>query len=103
MVSKPVRSSESDVPIREAVKQIAGALLVSDHGAELSYQLPFKSINQFPKLFDELDSMTSTPLVDSWGVSMTTMEEVPSVTILLCQHPFNELHAGVFVACQERG
>ena len=49
---------------------------VTDVGAELSFILPSSSTSAFPDLFDRLES-DSVPLgVESYGVSVTTMEEV---------------------------
>ena len=81
---------------------VSGAEQVTDVGAELSFLLPSQSAQQFPDLFDILDSkctmhrfllhftVSSSPLpplllspgrkdelgINSFGVSVTTMEEV---------------------------
>ena len=49
---------------------------VTDVGAELSFILPSSSTPSFPNLFDRLEA-DKVPLgIQSFGVSITTMEEV---------------------------
>ena len=77
-LSKEVGSQHDDKQLREIVMKYApGAQVQSDQGAELSYQLPKEGVD-FPSLFTELDCMRNGEggCLDSWGVSMTTLEEV---------------------------
>ncbi|XP_019855200.1 PREDICTED: ATP-binding cassette sub-family A member 3-like [Amphimedon queenslandica] len=55
---------------------VSGAEQVTDVGAELSFLLPAQSTQQFPDLFDILDSRKEELGINSFGVSVTTMEEV---------------------------
>lgn len=48
----------------------------SNIGAELSFRLPHNSTRMFPALFDDLDSNKQNLGISSYGVSVTTMEEV---------------------------
>lgn len=48
----------------------------SNIGAELSFRLPHNSTGMFPALFDDLDSNKQKLGISSYGVSVTTMEEV---------------------------
>lgn len=48
----------------------------SNIGAELSFRLPHDSTGTFPALFDDLDSNKQKLGISSYGVSVTTMEEV---------------------------
>lgn len=47
-----------------------------DVGTELSYQLSDKCSHLFSQIFSELESRSSEFGVDSYGVSLTTLEEV---------------------------
>ena len=49
---------------------------VTDVGAELSYILPSSATPSFPKLFDRLETERKALGIVSFGVSITTMEEV---------------------------
>lgn len=47
------------------------------HGRELSYILPHDAVNSFAPLFNDIEGPTGTQLgILSYGVSMTTLEEV---------------------------
>ena len=63
------------------VKQLVGSLVpkaeqVTDVGAELSYILPSSATPSFPELFDRLETERKALGIVSFGVSVTTMEEV---------------------------
>jgi ATP-binding cassette subfamily A (ABC1) protein 3 len=45
-------------------------------GAELNYILPSETTNKFETLFDILEKNRATLGIDSFGASVTTMEEV---------------------------
>lgn len=47
-----------------------------DVGTELSYQLSDKCSHMFNQIFSELESRSKELGVDSYGVSLTTLEEV---------------------------
>ena len=49
---------------------------VTNAGAELSYVLPSSSTPSFPELFDRLEDDKSALGIVSFGISVTTMEEV---------------------------
>jgi ATP-binding cassette subfamily A (ABC1) protein 3 len=55
---------------------VAGAQQVTDVGAELSFILPSQASTQFPHLFDVLDDKKNELGISSFGISVTTMEEV---------------------------
>ena len=48
----------------------------TDVGAELSYVLPSSATGSFPQLFDKLEAEKAALGISSFGISMTTMEEV---------------------------
>ena len=49
---------------------------VTDVGAELSFILPSSSTPSFPNLFDKIEANKADLGIQSFGVSITTMEEV---------------------------
>jgi ATP-binding cassette subfamily A (ABC1) protein 3 len=50
--------------------------LVSNVGAEISFVLPQENVAAFPNFFRELDREKSSMGVVSYGISVTTMEDV---------------------------
>ena len=59
-------------------RHINGAKMLSSAGSEMAFQLPGSSVAQFPELFGELEQQQQLgdSLLDSWGISITTLEEV---------------------------
>ena len=57
-------------------KHIDSALLLTDVGTEMAWQLPFSTSPNFPDLFDEFDKGMDTLGLESYGMSVTTLEEV---------------------------
>uniref|UniRef100_A0A7S3XYS2 ABC transporter domain-containing protein n=1 Tax=Heterosigma akashiwo TaxID=2829 RepID=A0A7S3XYS2_HETAK len=55
---------------------VGGAKLLSNVGAEMSFQLPQESSKNFPSLFFELDERLPDLGIGTYGVSVTTLEEV---------------------------
>lgn len=49
---------------------------MSDFGAEVSYRLPSKELERFSQLFAEIDKSQDVLGIDSYGISLTTLEEV---------------------------
>ncbi len=68
--------------IRKVVESfVASAKLNRHYGRELSYVLPRQHVSSFPPLFSQLESLVnggeaSVMGFNSYGVSMTTLEEV---------------------------
>ena len=56
--------------------RIAEASMITDAGKEITYQLPFSSCSQFPTLFEYLDGNLDALGLESYGISITTLEEV---------------------------
>ena len=52
------------------------ANLLSNVGSEMSYQLPMGAASQFGPMFEALDSEMDNGTVSSYGVSITTLDEV---------------------------
>ena len=64
-------------PIVDSVrKHVAGAKILSDVSAEVAIQLPMESMANFENLFDELDTQKEKLGYLTYGISITTMEEV---------------------------
>lgn len=62
--------------ITSLVKQhVPKAKLSRQHEAELTFTLPFESMDTFPGLFSELDCRPNLGIIN-YGVSMTTLEDV---------------------------
>lgn len=63
--------------IKKLVKSIVpSAKVVSDVGAELSLQMPSAASATFPKLLETLDADKNKLCVTSYGLSITTLEQV---------------------------
>ena len=45
-------------------------------GAELTYRLPFEATESFPFIFEQLDSQREEFGIKTYGISVTTLEEV---------------------------
>jgi ATP-binding cassette subfamily A (ABC1) protein 3 len=52
------------------------ATILSDVGAEMSFQMPLAASKQFAALFNALDARKGTLGIVDYGISVTTMEEV---------------------------
>ncbi|GAU94869.1 hypothetical protein RvY_06575 [Ramazzottius varieornatus] len=66
-----------DREIEEFVQaRISNAKVARVHGGEISFTLPKETSIEFPKLFTDLDLNLSELRVRSYGVSLTTMEEI---------------------------
>ncbi|KAF2069523.1 hypothetical protein CYY_009160 [Polysphondylium violaceum] len=57
-------------------RYIPEALILSDAGTELSYRLPTSSMPSFVNFFRDLDSNKHNLGISTFGISVTTMEEV---------------------------
>ncbi|TYZ68281.1 hypothetical protein PybrP1_002937 [[Pythium] brassicae (nom. inval.)] len=66
---------ESDL-ITFVMMSVANAKILSNVGAEISFQLPLDSTGQFATMFEALDDRLAEFGVLSYGISVTTLEEV---------------------------
>ena len=73
-----VKSKNCDVEkLKQLIQQrIPSATLENDVGAELSYILPNESAPLFPALFELFENESDKLGVESFGASVTTIEEV---------------------------
>ncbi|KAL7567855.1 hypothetical protein ACA910_000596 [Epithemia clementina (nom. ined.)] len=68
---------ESTGKLKDIVKSnVREASLLSDVGTELSYQLPIGASANFAPIFESLDKEVEAGSVYSYGVSITTLDEV---------------------------
>ncbi|CAH8622676.1 unnamed protein product [Heterobilharzia americana] len=66
----------SDHVLKLVQQYIPNALIRSDYGEEIRILLPLDSIDQFAKLFQNLELNKTSLGIVNFGVSVTTMEEV---------------------------
>lgn len=67
----------SSDPILDIIrKYIPTYNIVSNVSAELGVQLPMDQIKNFPALFQEIDNNKDKLGIQSYGISITTLEEV---------------------------
>lgn len=57
-------------------KHVATAKVTTDVSAEISMQLPMDEVSKFPQMFEEIDANKTKLAYESYGVSITTLEEV---------------------------
>mmetsp|Transcript_7608 Transcript_7608/g.12112 ORF Transcript_7608/g.12112 Transcript_7608/m.12112 type:complete len:1794 (-) Transcript_7608:303-5684(-) len=71
-------STENDAKMIKVCveKYVPKCKVLSDVAGEISFQLPFSDSGKFPEIFDELDENKEKWGVNSYGVSVTTLEEV---------------------------
>jgi len=58
------------------VKRVPEASLLTDAGKEITYQLPFSASSTMPALFEHIDRSMDSLGLESYGISVTTLEEV---------------------------
>ncbi|MES1908431.1 MAG: hypothetical protein MHM6MM_001373 [Cercozoa sp. M6MM] len=76
-VSRPSEGADKTEEIKRCVlKHVPEASVLSDSAGEFSFRLPLECSAQFPDLFDELDARQAELNFESYGVSVTTLEEV---------------------------
>jgi ATP-binding cassette subfamily A (ABC1) protein 1 len=68
---------EEEITVEQLVEHsVKEASLLSDVGSEISYQLPLGAASKFPPMFEALDELIEKKTISSYGVSLTTLEEV---------------------------
>jgi hypothetical protein len=67
----------TDQNLEKIVKgSVSEAKLLSNVGTEMTYQLPLGSSSNFMSMFDQLDNEVSKDSIVTYGVSITTLDEV---------------------------
>jgi len=69
----PSNNSKLQSIVTSAVEE---AVLLSDVGSEMSFRLPVGAAPKFAPMFEDLDKEIDSGTVSSYGVSITTLEEV---------------------------
>jgi hypothetical protein len=72
---KNAQCKPADITAR-VLTHVPTARLTGDAGAELTYLLPKTEVAGFPQLFATIEDSRAALGIDSFGVSVTTMEEV---------------------------
>ena len=67
---------DSDTVVSTISNYVPGAKLLTNVGTELSVQLPFTGSSGFQPLFEHFDDNMSSIGIKSYGMSVTTLEEV---------------------------
>jgi len=76
-IEKAPNQPHIDAEISDLVQSIVPeATLLSDVTSETTYQLPIRASDRFPGLFRALDSNVDSGQISTYGVSITTMDEV---------------------------
>jgi ATP-binding cassette subfamily A (ABC1) protein 3 len=71
------RENQPEAPLLEAVRaKVPAVKALTAHGMESTFLLPLTASPAFPELFDELDQRGPALGVQSYGISVTTLEEV---------------------------
>ena len=73
--SDPIKFNSNEVKNLVA-SHVPSAKVLTDVGAELAFQLPLSSSEKFQGLFNYIDSNQSSLGIRSYGMSVTTLEEV---------------------------
>ena len=83
--------------ITKVTNEISEATLLTDVGTEMTFQLPFNASPKFPTLFDHIDSNFEELGLASYGISVTTLEEV-FIKITRSTHTNTEAQKGIDIA-----
>jgi ATP-binding cassette, subfamily A (ABC1), member 3 len=72
-----VEFADLDDVLKNIVKSnVPESNLLTTTGSEVRYQLPMLAASRFPKMFEGLDTETDKGTIQSYGVSITTLDEV---------------------------
>jgi hypothetical protein len=71
----PVQKSDSTLQ-SIVMQSVPEASLLSDAASELTLQLPFEAASKFSDMFKRLDALVEERLIETYGISVTTLNEV---------------------------
>ena len=84
------------------LKNVTGSSCVSVAGGEIAYRLPFEQTQSFPTIFDMLDQKKDEYNIKTYGISITTLEEVfLKIGEMEVKTKGNEIENGVMEAIDE--
>ncbi len=66
----------SQMVLGDLHKFVADAKIITDAGAELTVQLPLSAASKFQEMFSSIDNKMESMGIESYGMSVTTLEEV---------------------------
>lgn len=69
-------NADSTPIINYVKKKITTANVISNVSAEIAFQLPMESLKDFSNLFNGIDNHLQDLKIQSYGISITTLEEV---------------------------
>lgn len=72
----PIEVSQETELTRIVKDTVRDAVLLSNVGSEISYQLPLDAASSFAPMFKELDAHVENKNISCYGVSVTTLNEV---------------------------
>lgn len=75
LVKKDIKVPSEPI-VNTIKKHVNKCKVTTDVSSEVAVQLPMEEVDKFPKLFDELDARKRELGFESYGVSITTLEEV---------------------------
>ena len=65
-----------DDALKKIVSYVPSSKILSNVGTELSFQLPIGESARFIAMFEQLDNLITDKKIESYGVSVTTLDEV---------------------------
>ena len=71
---------------------ISGAEMLADAGAEITFRLPFEETESFPAVFQKLDQFKDALSINTYGISVTTLEEVFLKIGQMAEIEYNQEH-----------
>jgi ATP-binding cassette subfamily A (ABC1) protein 3 len=73
---KNANSFDSQAMTTLVKSHVGDAVVLNDVGTEMSFQLPFSASGAFPSLFEQIEKSQEKLGLESYGISVTTLEEV---------------------------
>ena len=70
------KCGDLDGTLKKIVSYVPSSKVLSNVGTELSFQLPIGESARFIAMFEQLDKLVEDKKIDSYGVSVTTLDEV---------------------------
>ena len=72
-----IKPTQSENDVLDIVQNaVAEASVVSNSGSEITFRLPLDASDRFPPMFTQLEQKVDSQEISTYGVSITTLEEV---------------------------
>ena len=76
--------------VQETIKKSIPSAIFEENGVEIRCILPIAQVQQFPGIFEELETKKTELRIGSYGVESTTMEEIfLRSSKMFCYNPAN--------------